>query len=85
MPLNQRLVKVEYTMANHSDDDMPLVSPRVSGNTAEDSEVMPEQDYSSDDSESSFWNSIAPEFLNEETALAQAQECEAMSCDSLES
>ncbi len=77
MPLNQRHVKVE-SMANHSDDDMPLVSPRVSGNTAEDSEVMPEQGYSSDDSESSVWDSIAPEFLNEEAALAQAQEYEEM-------
>ena len=59
MPLNQRLVKVASTMANHSDDDMPLVSG-ISGDTAEDSEVMPELDYSSDDSESSVWNSIQP-------------------------
>lgn len=76
MPLNQRLVKVASTMANHSDDDMPLVSG-ISGDTAEDSEVMPELDYSSDDSESSVWNSIQPDFLNEEAALAQAQEYEA--------
>jgi integrase len=75
MPSNQRLVEVA-TMPDHSldsDDDMPLVS----GMTAEDSEVMPEHGTSCDDSDSSVWNDIGPDFLNEDATLAHAEEYEA--------
>ena len=73
MQSNQSLVEVVSTMAGQSDDDMPLVS----GMTAEASEVMPEHGSSSDDSESSLWDTIEPTLLDENAALTHAEDYEA--------
>lgn len=76
MPSNQRLVEVAMPIHSlDSDDDRPLV--HVSGMMADDSEVMPEHHHSSDDSESSLWDTIEPTLLDENAALTHAEDYEA--------